>query len=51
MNIKETLKENLLLEEKLRAQSLKTGFNKIFPSGTNYVDAQLLIFETRLVRG
>lgn len=53
MNIKEILKENLLLEEKLRVQSLKTGFNKILPSGTNYVDAhaQLPVFGTRWGRG
>jgi hypothetical protein len=31
MNIKEILKENFLLEEKLRVQSFKTGFNKILP--------------------
>lgn len=53
MNIKELIKESLLLEEKLRVQNLKIGFNKILPNGTNYVDAhaQLPVFGTRWGRG
>ena len=45
--------EDILTEESLRVMALKTGFNKVLPAGTNYVDAhaQLPVFGTRWGRG
>lgn len=54
MKLQEALNQvGVLTEEVIRVLGLKTGFNKVLPSGTNYTDshATLPIFGNRWGRG